>query len=197
MHHAQLIVGSFDWAQSILPEAFRTEAPDVRHYRGARMSIDDVRALSYEAHLTPLREDMRTFVLAYAGLTHEAQNALLKLFEEPPKTAQFYIIIDREELLLPTVRSRLSLIVREDVAVLNDTYEHFFSGSIPLRLSIIADRMAKKDEVWARMMIQAIEENAYRNKNIPVLQSLDALRPLYDMPGASRKMILEHVALML
>lgn len=196
MHHAQLLIGSYEWACTILPETFRHETGDVRHYRGVRMGIDEVRALSYEAYLTPMSNEKRTFVIAYAQLTIEAQNALLKLLEEPPKTAHFYIIVDREELLLPTVRSRLALLAREDIHVPDTEYQTFFDSSISERLAQIADRMTKKDDVWARAIIRAIEEKAYATKNMPVLTALDELRQFYDTQGASRKMILEHLALM-
>lgn len=197
MHHAQLLIGSYEWACTIMPPDVQHEAEDVRHYRGARMSIDEVRALSYEANLTPLVGAMRTFVIAYAGLTHEAQNALLKLLEEPPETSQFYIIVTREESLLPTVRSRLALLAREDGAVVGAEHDTFFTATIAERLALIADRMTKKDDVWARAIMEAIEKRAHHEGNASILKALDELRPFYDTQGASRKMILEHLALML
>jgi hypothetical protein len=197
MHHAQLLIGSYEWACSMLPEELRSEGSDVRHCRGDRMGIDEVRSIIYEAHLTPIIHDMRSFVIAYAQLTDPAQNALLKLLEEPPTTAQFIVIIDREELLLSTVRSRLQLRAREDAHTEGNEHTAFFNTSITDRLALIADRMKKKDDVWAHAVLCAVEEKAHAERNIPVLKSLDELRPFYDTQGASRKMILEHLALML
>jgi DNA polymerase III delta prime subunit len=197
MHHAQLLIGSYAWAGIVLPEVLRSEGEDVRHYRGVRMGIDEARTIIYEAYLKPIQEDKRSFIIAYAGLTLDAQNALLKLLEDPPVTAQFFIIIDREELLIPTVRSRLLIVAREDIQAIDAECLDFFTFSVAERLTLIANRMKNKDDVWAREMIRAIEEKAYTDKNIPVLKTLDELRPFYDTQGASRKMILEHLALML
>lgn len=195
MHHAQLFIGSYAWAHTVLPEALRGEGEDVRHYSGVRMGIDEVRSIIYEAYLKPIHEDKRSFVISYAGLTLDAQNALLKLLEDPPVTAQFFIIADREELLIPTVRSRLALVAREDTHTIDVECLEFFMLSIPKRLAHIADRMKNKDDVWAREMMRAIEKKAYTERNMSVLQSLDELRPFYDTQGASRKMVLEHLAL--
>ena len=43
-------------------------------------------------------------------MSRSAQNALLKLFEEPPASASFVICCDRRDALLPTVLSRALLI---------------------------------------------------------------------------------------
>jgi DNA polymerase III delta prime subunit len=196
MHHAEFLVGSYEWACTQLPVAVRAEAEDVRHYRGARMGIEEVRTMTYEAHLTPIVDEKRTFVIAYAQLTHEAQNALLKLLEEPPATAQFFLITPRAELLLSTVRSRLHLCAREDVLAPNREFETFFSASLSERLTYISERVAKKDDEWACGIMCAIEERAHTERNRELRKALDELRPFYDTHGASRKMILEHLALL-
>ena len=64
------------------------------------MGIDEVRMIIYEAYLKPIHEDKRSFIIAYAGLTLDAQNALLKLLEDPPVTAQFFIIIGQHPIQL-------------------------------------------------------------------------------------------------
>src|SRR5207249_1485502 len=43
-------------------------------------------------------------------MTVEAQNALLKLIEEPPPRTRFLLVAERLEALVPTVRSRLAAI---------------------------------------------------------------------------------------
>ena len=44
------------------------------------------------------------------GLTTEAQNAFLKLLEEPPERTIFLLASDSEQALLPTIRSRTQLL---------------------------------------------------------------------------------------
>ncbi len=195
MHHAQLLVGSYTWACTVLPKNFQHESEDVRHCTGIRLGIDDVREIIIESYRTPLIDKKRTFVIAYSLINIEAQNALLKLLEEPPATTQFFIIIDREELLLKTVRSRLHVIAREGVKEATKESHDFLKQTLSERLEEIGKRMLKKDEMWARELLNAIEVKAKADRNLKLLQSLNTLRPFYDLPGASRKMILEHLSL--
>jgi len=194
MHHAQLLVGSYDWACTVLPENFQHESEDVRHLINSRLGIDDVRQIISEAYRTPVIDEKRTFVIACAQITHEAQNALLKILEEPPLTAQFFIVVEREEILLKTVQSRLHFFLREENHNASTESMMFFETGIAARLDEIGKRMLKKDEKWAREILRAIEIKAHTERNVTALKTLSALRPFYDMSGASRKMILEHLS---
>ncbi|OGG80487.1 hypothetical protein A3A39_00185 [Candidatus Kaiserbacteria bacterium RIFCSPLOWO2_01_FULL_54_13] len=77
----------------------------VRTYR--QFGIDEARELRERASLRPVGQG-RVFVVATPGMTHEAQNALLKTLEEPPANALFFFIVPSPETLLPTLRSRAS-----------------------------------------------------------------------------------------
>ncbi len=70
-------------------------------------SINDVRELIRRASLKPNDSDKQIFIVANGGkLRNEGQNALLKLFEEPPETVAVFILTDNRSSLLPTVLSR-------------------------------------------------------------------------------------------
>ncbi len=71
------------------------------------ITVDVVRALRNEAYLRPNMADRRVFVIDPADSMNEAaQNALLKVLEEPPASALFLLIARSAASLLPTVRSR-------------------------------------------------------------------------------------------
>ena len=73
--------------------------------------IGDVRALTPFFALYPLQASVRVGVVAAADtLTLPGQNALLKLLEEPPPYAYLLMATPYPGRLLPTVRSRLSVI---------------------------------------------------------------------------------------
>jgi len=195
--HAVLIEASYIEGLTYLPLACRTESPDIVHLSGSRMGIDEVRSLIREAYMTPLYGSERVFVLAYGAFTEEAQNALLKLLEEPPKTARFYIITERPNLLLSTLRSRL---VRADVGLHEESsfdLHAFLRLSYGDRLAEIASRAQKKDEVWLTDLMQAIETRAHDSKDASLIRSVLSLKPYFHTPGASKKMILEHLVLLL
>lgn len=75
---------------------------------GSSLGIDQVRLLQQTLSLSPARSDsVRVVVIDEAeNLTLEAQNALLKLIEEPPPATTLILIVTNLEALLPTVRSR-------------------------------------------------------------------------------------------
>ncbi len=195
--HAILIEASYTEGLMYLPPECRTESPDIVHLSGSRMGIDEVRSLIQEAYMTPMHGTERVFVLAYGAFTEEAQNALLKLLEEPPKTARFYIISERPNLLLSTLRSRL---VRADVEPHEESsfdIRAFLRLSYGERLAEIASRSQKKDEAWLINLMEAMETRAHDSKDAPLIRSVLSLKPYFHTSGASKKMILEHLVLLL
>jgi hypothetical protein len=52
----------------------------------------------------------KIFIIETNSITPEAQNALLKVFEEPQANAHFFVIIPSAEILLPTLRSRMMIL---------------------------------------------------------------------------------------
>jgi DNA polymerase-3 subunit delta' len=69
--------------------------------------ISQVRRLSGLAALAPRQGAHRVFLIDPAErMNREAQNALLKTLEEPPRSAVLILITAQPHLLLPTVRSR-------------------------------------------------------------------------------------------
>jgi DNA polymerase III gamma/tau subunit len=57
----------------------------------------------------------KIFLILANKITREAQNALLKVFEEPTADTHFFLIMPSIEGLLPTLKSRLSIIVSQSV----------------------------------------------------------------------------------
>lgn len=71
------------------------------------ITVDAVRRLRNEAYLKPNTADRRVFIIDPADSMNEtAQNALLKVLEEPPASAMFILITESAASLLSTVRSR-------------------------------------------------------------------------------------------
>ncbi len=73
------------------------------------ISIDDIRSLRQGLHLKTIgKSQLRRAVLIEAAhaMTHEAQNALLKMLEEPPADTVFVLTAESAQSLLPTIYSR-------------------------------------------------------------------------------------------
>lgn len=71
------------------------------------LGIETVRAIRDSAYVLPNDLDVKVYIIKDADkLTDQAQNALLKIFEEGPSSVYFILLASNPLRLLPTVRSR-------------------------------------------------------------------------------------------
>ena len=71
------------------------------------IKVDQIRSIAATAYILPSEAEKKVYVLRQADTMNlSAQNAFLKLLEEPPQSAAFILAAASPELLLPTVRSR-------------------------------------------------------------------------------------------
>lgn len=69
--------------------------------------IEDAKEVIAEAYKA--EEKLKTLILGAKSFTIPAQNALLKILEEPPRNIAFILLAPNKSTLLPTVCSRLTL----------------------------------------------------------------------------------------
>lgn len=79
---------------------------------GARsFHIDTVRAIRKEAHVSPNEASAKVFILRdVQDMSVQAQNALLKIIEEPPGGVTFILTCINKAVLLETILSRVAVI---------------------------------------------------------------------------------------
>jgi DNA polymerase III delta prime subunit len=123
-HHAYTIVGGANVRLALVSflereHDIRTRGnPDFFMQKYEVLTIGDARALKLAHATRPFsvksgkdgEEGKKFFIIELDSITEEAQNALLKVFEEPNEYAHFFLIIPSAELLLPTLRSRLYMV---------------------------------------------------------------------------------------
>ncbi len=73
------------------------------------VSVKTVRAFRDDVFIRPNESDYKIYLFPQE-LGIEGQNALLKILEEPPKYGVFILLTDNPEKLLPTVRSRCTML---------------------------------------------------------------------------------------
>lgn len=129
------------------------------------IGIEDVRNLQKKIFLKPIRSKTKAIVFdSYSGLTISAQNALLKLLEEPPANTIIYIISPNKELFLPTILSRCKIIELKDPPYKLSDEENaqylnilisLIDKSVGEKLKLAQDLAKNKDEVipWLEKMI--------------------------------------------
>ena len=78
----------------------------------AEIRVDDVRTLRASAFVAPLEAQGKVYILRHVqNMNAAAQNAALKLFEEPPQGVTFFLLCENHAAMLETVRSRCMTVV--------------------------------------------------------------------------------------
>jgi DNA polymerase III delta' subunit len=84
--------------------------PDIVTFTGTgnrSFGVDAVRKIRLDAYVSPNDSERKVYILAnIQDMTEQAQNALLKILEEPPKSVLFILTCDSRTHVLETVRSR-------------------------------------------------------------------------------------------
>lgn len=71
------------------------------------IQVAQIREMAADAYVRPAQAEKKIYIIRDAGtMNAAAQNAALKILEEPPKYAVFLLCTESAEALLPTVRSR-------------------------------------------------------------------------------------------
>lgn len=224
-HHAFCIVGSRQ-AHTDLLEKLKVGRsvpiqgdPDFFDREYEAFTIDDARELKSAALMRPVGDaGKKIFIVTMNGITVEAQNALLKLLEEPPEYAHFYLIIPSAHLLLPTVRSRISFLdskgagLRGSISERNDEMSKvtniFVTWPVSKRLEwvkslvdeIAKEKRTKQDAIDFLDALQAEIRGdggsiGGLKKNVETLKAIETARKYLNDRAPSVKMLLEYVAL--
>lgn len=116
LNHAYVLIGKYAnkmTAAKWLVNELNCHQADAFYILGEKsISIGEVRELKRELSLAPYQSKYKVAIIYPADkLTVEAQNALLKLLEEPTKKSIILLLAESEESLLPTVLSRCQRII--------------------------------------------------------------------------------------
>ena len=111
---AMVCQGAFDRPCGTCPACIKAEAgshPDILEFGGDNRArsfhIDEIRVLREQAFLKPNEAERRVFLLFCAqSMTVAAQNALLRILEDPPKNVSFILTCESRSELLSTIQSR-------------------------------------------------------------------------------------------
>lgn len=145
--------------------------PDYHYLAGGETGVNEIRAIIEELSKAAFEGGMRAIVISNAhAMTREAQNALLKTLEEPPKGVIF-LLCGNADGMLSTIISRCALIR------LGQADRHEIENELALRGVNAADA-----RLYARISggsmgraLRLSEENEYREQRERSLNALTAL----------------------
>lgn len=179
--------------------------PDLylRAYRS--FGIDDARELRDRAQRKAMTRDGRVFAFFAPGMTTDAQNALLKVLEEPPAGAVFFLVVPSPHTLLPTLRSRMQPLHILDEKRKDSDADAFLSATSPQRLEMIKD-IYEHDEDDGRdigkvlAFLEGLEARFAKEKATPARQegllAIYRARKYASDKGSLLKALLEQIALL-
>jgi len=202
---AHLIAGSASLVPQLLAflkkEGMATKAnPDVYVREYARFGAEDARELRARASSRAIGGGRRVFIIATPTMTTEAQNVLLKTFEEPPAGALFFLIVPSPQALLSTLRSRMQTLALSSVAEEDLVDVAKFLASPPdKRIDMLKPLLEKDDEDKRDLrpilaFLASLE--AQLAKAPEGLEALYRARKYIGDKGALVKPLLEQVALL-
>jgi DNA polymerase III delta prime subunit len=219
LHHAYVIEGVHeDLAPRLVSNIEKNlgliakNNPDFMVARHDAFSIDEARALKDVQTRAAWSGTRKIFVIGADSFSHEAQNALLKTFEEPTEGSHFFIIIPRAELLLPTLRSRVLVVPAQDSGVDDKAKalaDKFLESTLENRFAMVKKLAEKKDgdtvdrELFRRILDQIERALHARGKGKSgiireeVFHEIHQAKNYLATRGASPKMLLEHIAMVI
>ncbi|MBP7006526.1 MAG: hypothetical protein KBC44_02480 [Candidatus Pacebacteria bacterium] len=223
-HHAYLIEGSHEevWSdlKSVLEEmGIKTEGnPDFSFLVFDTFKIDDARNIksfssekSFASNEGPKRSK-KVLVVSANNFLQEAQNTLLKMFEEPNQDSHFFLITPDKNLLLKTLQSRFySISYPRGSSDYTKEVEDFIKMNIRERLDFIKDNFVSKDDeegelssrTRASLFLNSLEEvlsdkvlkKENKNYKTEPFEQIFTAREYLRQNGTSPKSLLEGVAL--
>jgi len=200
LHHAYLLVGERATAEEVVASLFRENgvnligSPDYFPFKESLLGIDDARRIAEQA-IRHAFTGKKIFFLAPEKMTHEAQNALLKTFEEPIAHTHFFLVLRDENVVLPTLRSRLQVVRLENSTDNLKEAQKFLSLSIKERLNWVKKFVDKEQNLSAFLDELLLELRS--QKDVERVEKVYKVRLVSDDRGALSRLILEHLAVTL
>ena len=197
LHHAYLLIGSAEEAESLLHDSFGNliGSPDFFVFKEPTFGVDDARKVS-EAAIRKAFGEKKIFFIAPEKITLEAQNALLKAFEEPIPDTHFFLCLRDDTLVLPTLRSRMVSVRLKPETSDDKAVEKFLNMSIKDRLNFVK-KFVDNEENLSVFLDDLLYYLRKGSVNTSSLEKVYQVRLLSDDRGVAPRLILEHLSLVL
>ena len=216
LHHAYLIEGA---REEIVPEIFsfcenlniKTSGnPDFCHITIDNFKIDEAFELRTMSAHKGFSAAKKVFIICANTLSLDAQNVLLKMFEEPTENTHFFLVVPDANALLKTVVSRFYLISTNSQKDSKEV-EEFIKMSLNARINFLKDFL-KEEEIEDTVQLDSVRakslrflnalESSLHQKSLPkclfdttCFEQIFKVREFLRMPGSSTKTLMESVAL--
>lgn len=208
-HHVFLVEGNHESTKpallDFLKDEFEIKAagnPDFRMEDFESFGIDESRILKAMQLRRAFSEGAKKiFILSAHTFTLEAQNSLLKIFEEPTADTHFFILTPSAQFFLPTLLSRVVVISEKARKESFENVEKFlkepYSKRLEMALEISKDapRAQRFLDELIRFYYEKKERGERTKQELRALELAAQYRIYAHARAPSYKMMLEHLAL--
>ncbi len=208
-HHAYLLVGDRVSGEAFFHDFLDqrgiklTNSSDFFVYKETLFGINEARTLSVQVSRKAFTQ-RKIFLISPERISTEAQNALLKTFEDPTSDTHFFLVVREEALILPTLRSRMQVLrlatwrFDRQVAVEPPELEasQFLSLSLKDRLAF-AKKFVDQEKNLSVFLDQLLLLVRTGKSSTGALEKIYSVRRHSDDRAVSARLILEHLALVL
>lgn len=217
LHHAYLIEGN---EKEIIPEVLEFLSllgldihnnPDIYHISFDVLKIDDAKEIKTLTTEKSFGNKKKIFLIVVNDILLQAQNTLLKTFEEPIENTIFFLITPNSSFLLDTLVSRFYLIKTNNEEKKDELKEaeNFILMTVNQRIDFIKNFLKEEDEeaeeskkTKALRLVNELElllHNKFTSeqKDFKYLEHLLKVREYLNQPGSSVKTLLESLALVI
>lgn len=215
LHHAYLIEGGEDILNSLLGfikkelDIETVSNPDFYFKKYDTFKIDDARFLISIKDEKSIKGDKKIVIIQTNSVLREAQNAMLKMFEEPILDTIFFLIVKDKNILLPTFFSRFYFVPNADKNIsFEKEANDFIKMNLKDRLEFIKILTVKVDEdeegfeaprYKALEFLNALEFilSQKENQDKAIFNKIFEIRSFLRDPSSQAKMLLEAIAISL
>ena len=200
LHHAYLVEGDTESSLAEILSFLEKELnfslnnnPDFWQGDFDTFGINDGRKINDLQSKKSLIGEKQIFIIKTNFITREAQNSLLKMFEEPTANTHFFILMNSAEVLLPTLKSRLMLITnnRPSEGLLCEFVGEFLGLNIAGRMEMIKKFFGDPKSPKANGQATKKKIPADKAGAIEFLNELEKqLREQIDIKNATKKELL-------
>jgi hypothetical protein len=208
-HHSSLFEGEKEIILSEIKEEIeeKTGIPfeknvDVFEFHFDNLLIDHTHKIKEADIKSSFTQDNKVIIISFESITREAQNALLKVLEEPMGNSRFVLITRTKEILLPTIISRVQIIRHSSFATRKETIniKEFIDSTTSKRLEMVSlllkeiseEIKPKKEAYFFLLELKQYIENQTENEKKNLKTLLNVVQYIDDT-SASQKLLLERV----
>lgn len=211
VHHAFILSGPQEENFDNLYEIFKNKALIDKTEKNLfkrnvnKLLIDDAREIKTEVSLKPTDNLKKIFFIKFSHINREAENALLKTFEEPPRETFFFLFVKNYNTLLPTTISRFNIIETRAEIKEGESKRKKEPTSIGDRLKEI-EKLAKSykdkkiglndlDQVLIKTE-ETLRKELGNKESRERIKKINGLRKMLYGPSPNIKMILEMAVIL-